>query len=214
MNGNDIRKGTKKKTNCKQSKQKGRNKYIIDDNNLFNHNNNNPFGISESYSNSYKYNNNKNSSSSSFHVRSNGDQLTYKSDTHNKEGNSNLNRYNSQDGNNEIPFHITNEVANENNINDVPVYYSDPRLSYTMNHLGLGSLTHILESNGITFNDLLFLTKEDLNDLNFHMHQKNRILNFISEFQKTSQNYNEEEIEKFFNSNPKYDLLIGTSQMQ
>ena len=28
------------------------------------------------------------------------------------------------------------------------------------------------------------------------------------------QDYSEEEIEKFFNSNPKYNLLIGTSQMQ
>ena len=214
---NDDKRNCKKKVNNnKQLKQRGRNKYNSDENNLFN---NNQFGLSESYSNSYKCNNNnnnnKNSFSSSFHIRNNNNnQLNYKSDEHFKEGD----RYNSHDGNNEIPFHINSESVNENNnvnnVNDVPVYCSDPRLSYTMNRLGLDSLTHILESNGITFNDLLFLTKEDLNDLNFHMFQKNRILNFINEFQKISQDYSEEEIEKFFNSNPKYNLLIGTSQMQ
>ena len=137
--------------------------------------------------------------------------MNYKSDVHYKEGD----KYGNQDGNNEIPLRVSSESVNENNnVNDVHVYCSDPRLSYTMNRLGLDSLTHILESNGITFNDLLFLTKEDLNDLNFHIYQKNRILNFINEFQKISQDYSEEEIEKFFNSNPKYNLLIGTSQMQ
>ena len=86
--------------------------------------------------------------------------------------------------------------------------YNDPRLSYTMYRLGLDSLTHILEGNNITFNDLLFLTKEDLTDMNFHIYQKNRILNFIEEFQKKSKDYSEEEIENFFNMNPKYNSLI------
>ena len=47
-----------------------------------------------------------------------------------------------------------------------------------------------------------------MTDMNFHIYQKNRLLNFIEEFQKKSKDYSEEEIENFFNLNPKYNSLI------
>lgn len=88
--------------------------------------------------------------------------------------------------------------------NDVSL---DNRLVYTMNALGLESLTHIFVNNKITFNDLLFMTKEDLTELNFRMFQKNRILNFINEYTQTAKNYTMGEIECFFKANPKYNSL-------
>ena len=111
------------------------------------------------------------------------------------------NRASSDRSKEQLPCHSGNDINNE-------VTYTDPRLSYTMYRLGLDSLTHILEGHNITFNDLLFLTKEDLTDMNFHIYQKNRLLNFIEEFQKKSKDYSEEEIENFFNLNPKYNSLI------
>lgn len=99
-----------------------------------------------------------------------------------------------------------NDDNDKNNNNIV----SDPRLNYTMIKLGLESLIHIFQNHKITFNDLLFLSKDDLNDLHFHLYQKNRILSFISDYSKISKNLTMEEIESFFLYNPKFNSLHVT----
>lgn len=101
-----------------------------------------------------------------------------------------------------------NSFSNDDKNNNNTV--EDPRLNFTMIKLGLESLIHIFQNHKITFNDLLFLSKEDLNDLHFHLYQKNRILAFISDYSKISKNLTMEEIESFFLYNPKYNSLHVT----
>ena len=191
-------------------------------------NNNNPFTMTGCFNNSTQHQQFKQNVSSSipYQPGKNSINSSHCDDTTNKVGddeykqlnnNANEQQYNEamMYGNN---FSLGNGVSSDRskeqqqqqpyqNGNEATTY-NDPRLSYTMYRLGLDSLTHILEGHNITFNDLLFLTKEDLTDMNFHIYQKNRILNFIEEFQKKSKGYSEEEIENFFNMNPKYNSLI------
>lgn len=190
-------------------------------------NNNNPFTMTGCFNNSTQHQQFKQNASSSipYQPGKNSINSSHCDDTTNKVGddeykqlnnNTNEQQYNEamMYGNN---FSLGNGVSSDRskeqqqqpyqNGNEATTY-NDPRLSYTMYRLGLDSLTHILEGHNITFNDLLFLTKEDLTDMNFHIYQKNRILNFIEEFQKKSKGYSEEEIENFFNMNPKYNSLI------
>lgn len=101
-----------------------------------------------------------------------------------------------------------NSFSNDDKNNNNTV--EDPRLNFTMIKLGLESLIHIFQNHKITFNDLLFLSKEDLNDLHFHLYQKKRILAFISDYSKISKNLTMEEIESFFLYNPKYNSLHVT----
>ena len=189
-------------------------------------NNNNPFTMTGCFNNSTQHQQFKQNASSSipYQPGKNSINSSHCDDTTNKVGddeykqlnnNTNEQQYNEamMYGNN---FSLGNGVSSDRSKEQQQPYhngneattYNDPRLSYTMYRLGLDSLTHILEGHNITFNDLLFLTKEDLTDMNFHIYQKNRILNFIEEFQKKSKGYSEEEIENFFNMNPKYNSLI------
>ena len=98
------------------------------------------------------------------------------------------------------------------NSNNEELDRTDPRLALAMIKLGLENLIHIFTNNKITFNDLLFLTKEDLNELNFHLYQKNRILSFINDYKKIAKNYTIEEVESFFMYNSKYNSLHNTEE--
>ena len=213
----------------KSSKQINSIKHLSNNNNN-NFQQNNPFTMTGCFNNSNQHQQFKQNVSSSvaYQPVTNSTNNSHYDDTNkvdeynsllqlkNKQVNANEQQYNNEeiyennfslgnrqpsDRNKEQPYQNGNDINNE-------ATYNDPRLSYTMYRLGLDSLTHILEGHNITFNDLLFLTKEDLTDMNFHIYQKNRILNFIEEFQKKSKDYSEEEIENFFNMNPKYNSLI------
>lgn len=98
------------------------------------------------------------------------------------------------------------------NSNNEELDRTDPRLALAMIKLGLENLIHIFTNNKLTFNDLLFLTKEDLNELNFHLYQKNRILSFINDYKKIAKNYTIEEVESFFMYNSKYNSLHNTEE--
>ena len=65
----------------------------------------------------------------------------------------------------------------------------DDRLIYTLITLDLGDLIHIFEENNISFVDMLFLTKEDLKELQLKLYQRNRIHNFSTLFNKYAKNY-------------------------
>lgn len=104
-----------------------------------------------------------------------------------------------------------NENISNNNEEDIPDS-TDPRLALAMIKLGLESIIHIFTNNKITFNDLLFLTKEDLNELHFHLYQKNRILSFINDYKKIAKNYTIDEIDSFFMYNSKYNSLHNTEE--
>ena len=76
--------------------------------------------------------------------------------------------------NQENPQELQEEQENENSIEDD----EDDRLTYTLITLDLGDLIHIFEENNISFVDMLFLTKEDLKELQLKLYQRNRIHNF------------------------------------
>lgn len=229
-NNNNSNTRKQPKSSSKQTNNSKQHHFSINTNN----NNNNPFTMTGCFNNSTQHQQFK-QNVSPYQPGKNSINISHYDDTTNKVGddeynsllqlknkqlnnNANEQQYNEamMYGNN---FSLGNGISSDRskehqqqhqpyqNGNEATTY-NDPRLSYTMYRLGLDSLTHILEGHNITFNDLLFLTKEDLTDMNFHIYQKNRILNFIEEFQKKSKGYSEEEIENFFNMNPKYNSLI------
>lgn len=77
----------------------------------------------------------------------------------------------------------------------------DNKLSYTLITLGLGHLVNEFTKNMITFNDLLLLTKEDLEELKLAFGPRNRILKFSMIYKKYAKSYNMEELKAFFDRN-------------
>ena len=77
----------------------------------------------------------------------------------------------------------------------------DNKLSYTLVTLGLGHLVNEFTKNMITFNDLLLLTKEDLEELKLAFGPRNRILKFSMIYKKYAKSYNMEELKAFFDRN-------------
>ena len=95
-----------------------------------------------------------------------------------------------------------NELNNNNNVNES----EDIRLNYVMQRLGLESLIEVFENYHMSFNDVLFLSKDDLNELGFKIFQKNRLLSFIEEYTSKAKNYTLEEIQNFFEENNIYNI--------
>lgn len=77
----------------------------------------------------------------------------------------------------------------------------DNKLSYTLITLGLGHFVNEFTKNMITFNDLLLLTKEDLEELKLAFGPRNRILKFSMIYKKYAKNFNMEELKAFFDRN-------------
>ena len=80
--------------------------------------------------------------------------------------------YENQENLQELQEEQENENSSEdqnNNIEDD----EDDRLTYTLITLDLGDLIHIFEENNISFVDMLFLTKEDLKELQLKLYQRN-----------------------------------------
>ena len=118
------------------------------------------------------------------------------------EQNESVNNYQNKENNEEQNESINNNENNNINMNES----EDPRLNYVMQKLGLESLIHIFENYHMSFNDVLFLTKEDLNELGFKIFQKNRLLSFIEEYTAKAKNYTLEEIKEFFEENNIYNI--------
>ena len=94
-----------------------------------------------------------------------------------------------------------NYEEDEDNLNKQE---DDDRLSYTLITLGLENLIHIFFFFYISFIDLLFLSKEDLIELQLEMFQRNRIFHFSKLFSKYAKNYSINEISDFFTFNKQF----------
>ena len=112
------------------------------------------------------------------------------------------------DNNNKENFEQEQEqIINEDNNNITEnIGYEDIRLNYVMTKLGLESLLPIFEQYHMSFNDILFLTKDDLNELGLKIFQKNRLISFVEEYSSKAKNYTLEEIETFFEENKIYNI--------
>lgn len=98
-------------------------------------------------------------------------------------------------------------VINEQNNNiEENNGYEDARLNYVMSKLGLEAIIPIFEQYHMSFNDILFLTKDDLNELGLKIYQKNRLISFIEEYSSKAKNYTLEEIQIFFEENKIYNI--------
>ena len=99
------------------------------------------------------------------------------------------------------------QIINEDNNNITEnIGYEDIRLNYVMTKLGLETLLPIFEQYHMSFNDILFLTKDDLNELGLKIFQKNRLISFVEEYSSKAKNYTLEEIETFFEENKIYNI--------
>ena len=112
------------------------------------------------------------------------------------------------DNNNKENFEQEQEqIINEDNNNITEnIGYEDIRLNYVMTKLGLETLLPIFEQYHMSFNDILFLTKDDLNELGLKIFQKNRLISFVEEYSSKAKNYTLEEIETFFEENKIYNI--------
>ena len=97
-------------------------------------------------------------------------------------------------------------IIQENNDMNANFEYEDIRLNYVMEKLGLESLIPIFGQYHMSFNDILFLTKDDLDELGLKIFQKNRIISFIQEYSSQAKNYSLEEIQAFFEENRIYNI--------
>ena len=153
-------------------------------------------------------------------------QFTFKQNDNNLELNNNMdinlesnnsdnNQENDLENNNteKIIINKNNEnyeqepIINEDNNNITEnIGYEDIRLNYVMTKLGLEDLLPIFEQYHMSFNDILFLTKDDLNELGLKIFQKNRLISFVEEYSAKAKNYTLEEIETFFEENKIYNI--------
>ena len=103
-------------------------------------------------------------------------------------------------------FEQTSDINKENNNINENYEYQDFRLNYVMTKLGLESLIPIFEQYHMSFNDILFLSKEDLEEIGLKIFQKNRLISFIEEYSAQAKNYSLEEIETFFEENKIFNI--------
>lgn len=83
---------------------------------------------------------------------------------------------------------------------------NDKRLLYTLNQLGIEFLFKNFQQNMITFNDLLLLSKDDLDELSLPFGPKTRILTFAEAYSKYAKDYSYKELISFFQSHPVKDV--------
>ena len=150
-----------------------------------------------------------------FKQNDNNLELNNNMDINLESNNSNNNQENDLENNNteKIIINKNNEnyeqepIINEDNNNITEnIGYEDIRLNYVMTKLGLESLLPIFEQYHMSFNDILFLTKDDLNELGLKIFQKNRLISFVEEYSAKAKNYTLEEIETFFEENKIYNI--------
>ena len=150
-----------------------------------------------------------------FKQNDNNLELNNNMDINLESNNSNNNQENDLENNNteKIIINKNNEnyeqepIINEDNNNITEnIGYEDIRLNYVITKLGLEDLLPIFEQYHMSFNDILFLTKDDLNELGLKIFQKNRLISFVEEYSAKAKNYTLEEIETFFEENKIYNI--------
>ena len=80
----------------------------------------------------------------------------------------------------------------------------DERLNYCLSVLDLEQLINLFFENNISFIDLLFLTRNDLFELDLEMYQRNRIIQFSNFYKKIAINYSLNELKEFFKYNKQF----------
>jgi hypothetical protein len=95
------------------------------------------------------------------------------------------------------PSYLENTIVNK--LSQRYEYNRDERLEITLKVLDLENLIGIFVKNKLNFNDLLFLSKDDLLELELSLVARNRVLRFAEAYRQYGREYNLEEIFNFFN---------------
>jgi hypothetical protein len=110
-----------------------------------------------------------------------------------------------------------NTNYNNNNINDD----NGSKLMFILNNLNLSYLINVFKNNYINFDDLFFLTREDLVEMKIPIVPRNKLIHFIAEYKKHMKNFEFEELSNYFlyyNNNKiiifKYFHFLGTIIIQ
>ena len=120
---------------------------------------------------------------------------------------SNIQTKNNQN-NNQNPNKNNSNNTNSNINNNMKI---DPRLELTLKYLDIMETLPIFKNNFISFNDLLLLSKKDLNDLGCSLVQRNRIFTFSQEYKNFGVKYNLPEIHDFFNKYENMNIRLSTN---
>jgi hypothetical protein len=84
--------------------------------------------------------------------------------------------------------------------------FIDQRINYVLKKLGLEKINNIFVNNFITFNDILYLTRDNLNEFGLLIFQKIRLFSFIEDYKSFAKNFSIDEIKAFFKINKKYNI--------
>ena len=114
---------------------------------------------------------------------------------------------------------LRRSVINKGNSNSKEIYYNnsfsdepdskvdvDPRIEIAFKHLDLMNIINKFANKNILFIDLLFLSKNDLNELGLTLVQRNRLLKFTEAYQKFGKDYTSEEVILFFRKNNNFNI--------
>ena len=82
----------------------------------------------------------------------------------------------------------------------------DLRLNYVLKKLGLEKIINVFVNNFMTFNDILLLTRDNLNEYGLLIFQKIRLFSFIEDYKSFAKNFSIDEIKAFFKINKKYNI--------
>ena len=82
----------------------------------------------------------------------------------------------------------------------------DQRLNYVLKKLGLEKIINVFMKNFITFNDILFLTRDNLSEFGLLIFQKIRLFSFIEDYKSFAKNFFLYEIKNFFKINKQYNI--------
>ena len=96
------------------------------------------------------------------------------------------------------------EEFNKSNIEKNKI--EDQRLNYVLKKLGLEKIINVFMNNFLTFNDILFLTRDNLNEFGLLIFQKIRLFSFIEDYKSFAKNFSIDEIKTFFKINKKYNI--------
>ena len=100
-------------------------------------------------------------------------------------------------------IYYNNSFGNEQPENKIDV---DPRLEITFKHLDLMPLLNKFSEKKILFVDMLFLSKEDLINMDISMVYRNRLLKFSEAYQKFGVDFTLEEVILFFKRNNTFNI--------
>ena len=199
------KKKLKKNIDSKKQEEKNKNKdekiefriNKVNDNELMKKYVNNQFTFKQNNDNNFELNNNID-----MNLELNNNNNNQEDDLENND----TERIIIDNNNNKNNFEQKPIINEDNNYITENIGYEDIRLNYVMTKLGLESLLPIFEQYHMSFNDILFLTKDDLNELGLKIYQKNRLISFVEEYSAKAKNYTLEELENFFEENKIYNI--------